>query len=72
MKTVVVFGATGNLGAYISVHLKRQGYHVIGVGHRKDDHGFFADHGMSYYSVDIKDRKAFDILPKEDIYAVFG
>ena len=49
MKTVVVFGATGNLGAYIAVHLKNQGYDVIAVGHRKDDNNFFADRGMRYY-----------------------
>lgn len=70
MKKVVVFGATGNLGAYISVHLKDQGYDVIAVGHRKDDNGFFSSKGMEYYSLDIKNRKAFDLLPKDDIYAV--
>ena len=70
MKTVVVFGSTGNLGAYIAVHLKNQGYDVIAVGHRKDDNNFFADRGMRYYSVDIKKPEAFDVLPKENIYAV--
>ena len=25
-KKIVVFGATGNLGAYIAVHMKEQGY----------------------------------------------
>lgn len=34
-KKIVVFGATGNLGAYIAVHMKEQGYDVIAVGHRK-------------------------------------
>ncbi|MDY5314467.1 MAG: hypothetical protein SPG89_07670, partial [Prevotella sp.] len=28
-KKVVVFGATGNLGAYIAVHLHEQGYDVV-------------------------------------------
>lgn len=69
-KKVVVFGATGNLGAYIAVHLHEQGYDVVAVGHRKSDNGFFKDRGMSYYSVNIEDMAAFDILPKEDIYAV--
>ena len=41
MKTVIVFGATGNLGAYIALHLKEKGYNVIAVGRRKDDNGFF-------------------------------
>ena len=70
MKDIIVFGATGNLGAYIAMHMKAQGYDVIAVGGRKDDNKFFADHGMRYYSVNIKDRKAFDILPKDDYYAV--
>ena len=69
-RKVVVFGATGNLGAYIAVHLHKQGYEVIAVGHRKSDNGFFKDHGMSYYSVNIEKLEDFEILPKEDIYAV--
>lgn len=70
MRTIVVFGATGNLGAYIATHMKKSGYNVIAVGHRTNDNNYFADHGMSYYSVDIKKRQDFDVLPKENIYAV--
>lgn len=70
MKRVIVFGATGNLGAYIAMHLKGEGYDVIAVGGRKDDHGFFADHGMKYYSVDIRKPGAFEVLPTEGIDAV--
>lgn len=70
MKRVIVFGATGNLGAYISMHLKEQGYDVIAVGGRKDDHGFFAKHGMRYFSVDIRKPASFDILPIDGIDAV--
>ena len=42
MKKVVVFGATGNLGANISMFLHNLGYEVFPVGHRKSDNGFFA------------------------------
>lgn len=70
-KTIVVFGATGNIGAYSAVHLIEQGYNVIAVGHRESDNGFFASKGSTYYSVDITNPKSFDILPtNEDIYAV--
>lgn len=69
-KTIIVFGATGNLGAHISTHLKSLGYDVIAVGHRKNDNGFFADYGMPYFSVDITNMADFDKLPQEDIYAV--
>mgnify|MGYP003314460151 CR=1 FL=1 len=45
-KKTVVLGATGTLGAPICIHLKKAGYEVVAVGHRKSDNGFFADHGM--------------------------
>ena len=69
-KTVVVFGATGNLGAYISVKLKEDGYNVIAVGGRKSDNGFFQSKGMTYYSVNIKKPEEFDKIQVDDVYAV--
>ncbi len=70
MKRVIVFGATGNLGAYITMHLKKCGHDVIAVGGRKDDNGFFKANDIKYYSVDIRDPKAFKILPTENIDVV--
>jgi len=69
-KRVVVFGATGNIGAYSAVHLSEQGYDVIAVGRRKSDNGFFASKGMTYYSIDIKDLDTFNVLPTDGIFAV--
>ena len=70
MKNVVVFGATGHLGAHIAVCLKNVGYNVIAVGHRKNDNGFFLERGIPYYSVNISNPEDFSILPQKDIYAV--
>jgi len=72
MKKVVVFGATGTLGAPISMHLKGLGYDVTAVGHRKSDNGFFADHGIEYISADISVKSDFDKLPHENVYAVLN
>lgn len=69
-KKVIVFGATGNLGAHISLHLKNLGYDVVAVGHRRNDNGFFADYGMPYYSVNVENAADFDQLPQSDVYAV--
>lgn len=69
-KKVVVFGATGTLGAYISMHLNSLGYEVIAIGHRKSDNGFFADYNIPYFSVDIAKKDDFYQLPQGDIYAV--
>ena len=71
MKRIVVFGATGNLGANICLHLKDK-YQVIAVGRRKSDNGFFADYGMTYHSVDIGRKEDFEKLPHDNIYAVLN
>lgn len=70
MQRVIVFGATGTLGAPITLHLKKCGYDVIAVGHRKSDNGFFADNDIQYVSLDISDAQSFGTLPQQDIYAV--
>ena len=70
MKTVGVFGATGNLGAYVSVKLKAEGYNVIAVGGRQSDNGFFASKGMEYYSVNIKNYEDFQKIKVDDIDTV--
>ena len=70
MKTILVFGATGTLGAYVSVHFHKLGYRVLAVGHRKSDNGFFADYNIPYYSVDISKAEDFKKLPAEGINLV--
>lgn len=67
MKTILIFGATGTLGAYISLHFHGLGYKVIAVGHRKSDNGFFADYNIPYYSVNISNSEDFKKLPSENI-----
>ena len=61
MRRVVIFGATGNLGANISMHLHKLGYDVIPVGHRKNDNGFcvtFED--FAYKKLGYSDYKELD------------
>ena len=70
MKKVLVFGATGTVGAYTCLYLIERGYSVIAVGSRKDDKGFFSDCGIDYYSVDVRKPQEFEKLPKEGIDAV--
>jgi UDP-glucose 4-epimerase len=53
MKKVLIFGATGAIGANASLALKEHGYDVIAVSRRSSDNGFFREYGIPYYSVDI-------------------
>ena len=71
MKRVVVLGATGTLGAPIAIHLSKCGYEVIAVGHRKSDNGFFEDYQIQYISLDISDKRDFEKLPQDNVYAVY-
>jgi nucleoside-diphosphate-sugar epimerase len=71
MKKIVVFGATGGIGAYTILHLlDTNKFELVAVGHRKSDNGFFESLGIPYYSVDVADYKTFESLPKEDVFAV--
>lgn len=67
---VLVLGATGNLGAYSAVALKKAGFDVIACGKRESDNCFFTEQGIEYYSIDITDAKSFDKLLNKDITTV--
>ena len=69
-KRIVIFGATGTVGAYAALYLKEMGYDVVATGHRKSDSGFFASYGIEYHSVDISKKEEFDKLPDKGIFAV--
>lgn len=70
---IIVFGATGGIGAYTIMHLLDfKKYELVAVGHRKDDNGFFESYGIQYYSVDVADYNTFDVLPKKNVYAVIN
>ena len=69
MKKIVVFGATGGIGAYTVMDLGD--YEVIAVGRRLSDNGFFKDFDVEYISVDITNKQDFNKLPR-DVYAVIN
>ncbi len=66
---VIIFGATGAIGAYTAIELKDK-YDIVAVGRRKSDNGFFASHNIPYYSVDISDKENFSKIKEDNIYAV--
>lgn len=59
--TVLVLGATGNLGAYSTIALKEAGYDVIATGQRDTDNGFYVDMGIPYYSLDITEKRILNV-----------
>lgn len=71
MKKIIIFGATGNVGAYVhkyACEYFKGRYEVIASGRRQTN--FFEKQGQKYVSVDISRAEEFDKLPQEDVYAV--
>lgn len=72
MKKIVIFGATGNVGAYFTDYcaqnLDANKYEVIAVGRKDTD--YFQQNGIKYVQVDICNADDFNKLPKDDVYAV--
>ena len=72
MKRVIIFGATGNTGAYFTDYCKKnldpREYEVIAVGRKNTN--FFEDNHITYYQVDIRKQDDFEQLPQDDVYAV--
>lgn len=69
-KTIIIFGATGTIGVYLSDYLRSYNYNIIAVGKRKTDNGFFSELGIKYLSLDITKPEQFNNLPQENIFAV--
>ena len=71
MDTIVIFGATGSVGVYTALFLKKKGYNIIAVGQRKSDNGFFAEYDIPYYSVNIANKNDFNILPVSGVCLLY-
>lgn len=71
MKNIIVFGASGDTGAYFVKYFlennSRKDYNIVAVGTRKTNQ--FTNLGVPYYQVDITKKEEFKKLP-EDVYAV--
>lgn len=71
-KKVIIFGATGNTGSYLTLYAQKffnpEEYEVIASGRRKTN--VFDKYGIPYYPVDVTREDDFSALPTEDVYAV--
>lgn len=72
MKKIIVFGATGNIGAYfvdyLYTHIDKLKYQIIAVGRKNTN--FYKALGVDYFKIDINKEEDFEQLPKEDVYAI--
>lgn len=72
MKTIVIFGATGNVGSYFTKYASEffdpKEFRIIASGRRETN--VFNQFGVEYVSVDINNKEDFEKLPQSDVHAV--
>lgn len=72
MKKILIFGATGNTGAYlVDYYFKNYNsneYEIICIGSRNTD--FFSIYKFKYLKIDISNKEDFKKLPQDNIHAV--
>lgn len=72
MKKIVIFGATGNVGSYVTKYASEffdeKDYEVIATGRRNTD--VFDQFGVEFIQVDMLNKEDFDKLPQENVHAV--
>lgn len=71
MKKIIVFGASGDTGKYFVDYLLNTvhtDFEIIASGTK--DCRYYEHNNIKYIKVDITQKKDFDKLPKDDVYAV--
>ena len=67
---ILVFGAGGFIGTYLTDQLVADGQHVVATDLNEIAKGFYQRQGVPYHRLDITRRDEFDRLPTEGISAV--
>ena len=71
-KKIIIFGATGHLGAYtidyLNENIDKTEFEIIATGRKETD--FFDRYNIKYYRVDILNKIDFNKLPVDNVYAV--
>ena len=61
---ILIIGATGYIGRYLSSYLNEKGYDVLALGRSAKVKPFFDENGIPFQYFDLNDHSSFDKLPK--------
>ena len=67
---ILVVGATGYVGRYLSVYLKEKGYDILALGRSAKVQQFFKENEIPFQYFDMNDDSTYKNLPKDKIEAV--
>ncbi len=72
MKKIIIFGATGNVGSYVTKYASEffdeNEYEVVATGRRDTD--VFEQFGVDFVQVDMLNKEDFQKLPQDNVHAV--
>lgn len=67
---ILIVGATGYVGRYLSVYLKEKGYDILALGRSAKVQQFFKENEIPFQYFDMNDEDTYKKLPTNDIEAV--
>lgn len=67
---ILIVGATGYVGRYLSVYLKEKGYDILALGRSAKVQEFFKENEVPFQYFDLNDEKSYQKLPTENVDAV--
>lgn len=67
---ILIVGATGYVGRYLSVYLKEKGYDILALGRSAKVQAFFNDNDVPFQFFDMNDESSYRNLPTQNIEAV--
>ena len=65
MKKILIIGATGSTGLYLTKHLSENGHKVVATGFKERNLDFYKDRDIEYITIDISKEEDFSKLPTD-------
>ncbi len=62
---ILIIGATGSTGLFLTHHLNEKGHKVIATGFKNRSLDFYKVQGIEYIAIDISKKEVFSNLPKD-------
>jgi UDP-glucose 4-epimerase len=67
---ILIVGATGYVGRYLSVYLKEKGYDILALGRSAKVQQFFKENEIPFQYFDMNDETSYKKLPSDNVEAV--
>lgn len=70
MKNIIIIGATGSTGIYLTDNLSHKDYKIFATGFKERNLEYYKSRNIDYSTLDISDKNEFSKLPQENVDCV--